>query len=138
MIFHVSNLNTRVLDPPTHSHQLDTNCWKIRYVFEWPLKTKRPSFCLIKTFSMHWMIFSVCYLGCMVVNINVFFVEWRINERDYFRYCCLGFFLAWNPLFIFRYAVMGTFHVLVKSPQLQTCSADCTEGSCSSNIPSNF
>ena len=31
-IFHVSNLNTRVLDPPTHSHQFDTNCGKIRYV----------------------------------------------------------------------------------------------------------
>ena len=33
-----------------------------------------------------------------------------------FRYCCLGFFLAWNPLFIFRYidaSVVATFHVLV-------------------------
>ena len=50
MIFHVSNLNTKVLHPLTYSHQLDTNCGKIRYVFEWPLKRNRPSFCLIKTF----------------------------------------------------------------------------------------
>ena len=58
-----------------------------------------------------------------------------------FRYCCLGFFLAWNPLFIFRYRCCdGHFPCFGKYifPQLQTCFADCTEGSCSSNIPSNF
>ena len=32
LIFHVSNNNTRVLDPPTHYHQFDANYWKIRYV----------------------------------------------------------------------------------------------------------
>ena len=32
MIFHVSNLKTRVLDPPTHSCQFDANCGKIQYV----------------------------------------------------------------------------------------------------------
>ena len=31
-IFHVSNLNTTELDPPTHSCQFDANCAKIQYV----------------------------------------------------------------------------------------------------------
>ena len=137
----MSNLNTRVLDPPTHSHQLDTNCGKIQYVFEWPLKTKRPSFCLINTFSMHWIIFSVCYLGCMVVNINVLFVEWSITESDYFQILLLGIFSGMEPTIYFQLQIRaGHFPGFGKYifPQHQTCSADCTEGSCSSNIPSNF
>ena len=32
MVFHVQSLITRVLDPPTYSHQSDANCGKIRYV----------------------------------------------------------------------------------------------------------
>ena len=32
-----------------------------------------------------------------------------------FRYFCLGFFLAWSPLFIFKYAVTATFQVLVNT-----------------------
>ena len=95
---------------------------------------------------MHWMDCSVYYLGCMVVKINALFAERSITERDVtaFRYCCLGFFLAWNLLFIFRYSQMccdGHFPGFGKYifPQRQTCtafvlSADCTEGSCSSNI----
>ena len=50
MIFHVLSLNTRVLDPPTHSHQFDPNCEKIRYVSD-SLKQNRPSFCLILKLS---------------------------------------------------------------------------------------
>ena len=89
---------------------------------------------------------SVYYLGCMVVNISALFPEWSITERDLttFSYCCLGFFLAWNPPFIFRYRYSecdGHFpgfgkYVLL---QRQTCTAsvlfaDCTECSCSPNI----
>ena len=51
MIFHVSYRNTRVLDPPTYSHQFDANCGKIRYVKEPQPKTNRPSFCLILKLS---------------------------------------------------------------------------------------
>ena len=36
LIFHVSNLNTRVLDPPTHPHQFDANLEDL--IHEWPLK----------------------------------------------------------------------------------------------------
>ena len=36
LIFHVSNLNTRVLDSPTHPHQFDAN-WE-DLMCEWPLK----------------------------------------------------------------------------------------------------
>ena len=36
-----------------------------------------------------------------------------------FRYCCLGFFLAWKPLASYLFsdidAVMATFHVLVNT-----------------------
>ena len=32
LIFHVSNLNNRVLDPPTHLYQFGTNCGKIQCV----------------------------------------------------------------------------------------------------------
>ena len=33
---------------------------------------------------------AVLYLGCMVVNINVLFAEWRIPERDYFQILLFG------------------------------------------------
>ena len=94
-------------DPSTHLCRFEANCAKIQYVVDPCPKMNRPSFCLIilKHFLMHWMVCSVYYLGWMVVNISELFAEWSITERDVttFRYCCLGFFLAWNPLFIFRY-----------------------------------
>ena len=89
-----------MLDPSTHLSRFDTNCGKIQYVSLVTLKTNRPSFCLILKLS-HALdgLFSV-YLGCMVVNIYALFAEWSITEYDVtaFRFCCLGFFLAWNPL----------------------------------------
>ena len=47
MIFHVSNL-TRVLDPPTHTHQFDTVG---RFDMTVTPKSNRPSFCLILKLS---------------------------------------------------------------------------------------
>ena len=92
---------------------------------------------------MHWMVCSVYYLGCMVVNISLLFGEWRITERDVttfaLRYCCLGFFLAWNPISILScdgyFPGFGKYIFL----QRQTCtvlvlSAEHTECSCSPNI----
>ena len=32
LIFHMSNLNTRVLDPLNLLHQFDENCGKIQYI----------------------------------------------------------------------------------------------------------
>ena len=67
-------------------------------------KTNRPSFCLTLKLSQA-LDGLFCALGCMVVNISALFAEGRLTERDVisFRYCCLGFFLAWHPLlFIFR------------------------------------
>ena len=32
---------------------------------------------------MQWMVYSVCYLDRMAVNINAAFAEWSITERDY-------------------------------------------------------
>ena len=55
--------------------------------------------------------------------------------------CCLGFFLVWNPISIFRYCCDSHFPGFGKYifPQLQTCtalvlSANCTEDSCLSDI----
>ena len=94
---------------------------------------------------MYSMVCSVSYLGCMVVNIGALFAEWSITKRDVTisRYCCLGFFLAWNPLGIYfqiyLFALKVNFQVLVIFPQRQTCtalalSADCSECFSSPNI----
>ena len=68
---------------------------------------------------MHWMVCSVCYLGCMVVNINVLFAQWRITERDYFQVLLLGILSGMEPtiqyLFSDRDAVKATFHILVNT-----------------------
>ena len=53
-------------------------------------ETKRPHFCLLKPSHALGIVCSVCYLGCMVVNINVLFAEWRITEHDYIQILLLG------------------------------------------------
>ena len=91
---------------------------------------------------MHWMVCSVCYLGCMVVNINMLLLNEASLNVTTFRYCCLGFFLAWNPLFICRYRCCdghftGFGKYIFPQGQIWTAlflSADCTECSCSPNI----
>ena len=50
---------------------------------------------------MHWMVCSVCYLGCMVVNINAPFAEWRITERNYFQILLPGILSGIEPIFLF-------------------------------------
>ena len=86
----------------------------------------------------------VCYLGCMFVNINALFAEWGITEQDYFQILRLGILsgMEYNRYLISDVdAVTATFNVLDRQyifSQFQTCSADYPEGSCSSNIPSNF
>ena len=37
------------------------------------------------------------YLGCMVVNINVLFVEWGITECDYIQISLLGILSSMEP-----------------------------------------
>ena len=50
MTFHKSNLDTKVLDPPTHLRKFDANY--VRRFNEWPLKQmSRPSFSLILKIS---------------------------------------------------------------------------------------
>ena len=124
----MSNLNTRVLDPPTHSHQFDVNCGKIRYVSDPQPKTNRPSFCLILKLS-----------GALD---GLFRMLSRLHGCKHKCACCLVFFLAWNPLAIYcqnrccddYFPCFGKYIFL----ELQTCSAYCAEGCSSSNIPSNF
>ena len=98
LIFHVSNLNTRVLDP---HHPLASIWHKLWEDSMWVTpKTNRPSFSLmLKLCHVLDGQFSVLS-SCIVVNINALFAEWRITT---FRYCCIGFFLSWNSLFLFRY-----------------------------------
>ena len=135
LMFHVSNLNTRVLDQlPSIWRKL----WEDLICMWVTPKTNRPSFCLILKIS-HALdgLFSVLY---SLHGQRFLMNEGSLNVTT-FRYCCLGFFLTWNPLFIFRYKCCDShFSCFAKYifPQLQTCSADCTKDSCSSYIPSNF
>ena len=67
---------------------------------------------------MYWMVCSVYYLGCVVLDINALCAEWRIPERDYFQILLLGILSEmdrWNALFIFRYrcCIITTFDVLL-------------------------
>ena len=62
----------RVLDPSTHLRQCDPNCGKIQYVND-PYNKQAKFFPNIKTFKCTEMVFSVYYLGCMVVNISTLF-----------------------------------------------------------------
>ena len=68
---------------------------------------------------MHWMVCSVCYLGCMVVNINMLFPQWRITERDYFQVLLLGILSGMEPTILYLFsdidAVKAIFHILVST-----------------------
>ena len=118
----MSNLNVRVLEPPTHSRQFDANCGKIWY--EW------------------WSV--PCTMARLHGCKHVLFAEQSITERDYFQILLLRILSSMEPSisFIFRYRCCdGHFPCFGKYifPQLQTCTAlvlftDCTEGSFSSNI----
>ena len=136
MIFHVSNLNTRVLNPPPTRISLMQTVG--RFDMWVTPKTNKSSFWVFQNFLMHCMVCSVCYLGCVVVNINELFAEWRITEGDLFlisfwrhgTHCiftdidaCENHFLCFGK-YIFHH--------------LQICSAVCTEDAYSSNTPSNF
>ena len=95
MLFHVSTFNTRVLHPPNHSHQYNTNCGKIQYVM-WVTP---------ENFLMHWMVCSVCYYLSRLHGRKykcVFFSEWRINERDYFQILLLLILTGMEPTIYFQ------------------------------------
>ena len=144
MIFHVPSLETRVLDPTTHLYQFDVMLLEDSiYAHEWPLKTNKPSFCLMLKLS-HALDGLFCALS-------------RLHSRRKYKcaFCWMkdhwtwllsdivawDSFWHWNPLFIFRYRCCddhSPWFCKYIFPQLQTCSADCAEGSFSSNIPSNF
>ena len=107
-------------------------------------KLSRPSFCLVLKLS-HALdgMFSVYYLGYMVVNIDVLFAEQNIIERDYFKILLLRIVSTLEPTIHFQISRCydGHFPDFGKyiSPQLQICttlvlSADCTESSTSYNI----
>ena len=104
-------------------------------------KTNRPSFCLILKLS-HPLngLFSVlsrlrghkhkcafCWMKdhwiWLLSDIVVWDSFWQGTHNLFSYKCCDSHFPCFGK-YIF--------------PQLQTYSADCTEGSCSSNMPSNF
>ena len=90
LVFHVPHLNT----PECYTH-----------------KPTRIS--LTQTVHVQ-LVCSVCYLSCMVVNINALLAEWRITEADCFQILLLGI-LAWIPLFSDIDAVAATFYVLANT-----------------------
>ena len=134
-----------MLDPPTNLHQVKSKLWKdsiCKWLLEQPgLVFGLPSFCLKSKLS-HALdgLFNVLSRlhgrkhKCVFCWMKHHWT-WQLSD------CCLGFFLAWNPLFASWYRCCdGHFSGFGKYifPQLQTStalalSADCTEGSCSSN-----
>ena len=138
LTFHVSNLNTRVLDPPNLLHQFGANYGMIQYIWVTP-KTNGPNFCLVLKLS-HVLdgLFSVLS-RLHGRKHNALFAEWRVisdivawnsfwhgqmEPTIYFQ-----IYMLWRPLQCFSKYIF---------PQLQACSAGCSEGSCSSYIPRNF
>ena len=112
LIFHVSNLNTRVLDQLA---SIWRKLWEDSICMRVTPKTNRPSFCLILKLS-HAL--DVCYVGCIVANINALFAKWRITEWDYFQITLLGILSGMDPTIYFQIAidaVTTTFHVLVNT-----------------------
>ena len=143
----MSNLNVRALDPPNYSHQFTQTVGRFDM---WVIpKTKTGLFFhVIKTFSCTgWSIQSLSRLHghkhkCALCSMKHHWtwllsdiVAWDsfwhgthyfylFSDKPTYRFCCDGHFPCFG-----RYIF----------PQLQTCSADCTERSFSSNnIPSNF
>ena len=98
------------------------------------LKTNRPSFFLILKLFHALIVSSVCYLRCMVVNINMLVAKWRITERDLLSdKVTWDSFSLWHGthyLFSERYRCCDGYFPgfgKYKLSQLQTCSHDCTE-----------
>ena len=94
---------------------------------------------------MHWIVCSVYYLGCMVVNINAIFAEWSIIERDYFQIFLFGILSSMEPsTYLFEDIdrcsdghFPGFYKHMFPQPQDFTAlvlSGDCTEVCCSSTI----
>ena len=97
-----------ILDPAIHLHQIWHKLWEDS-ICGWPLEHTQTGIVfayIIKTISYEHL--SVCsvyisrlhgrkhkYAFCRVKH----HWTWLLSDR----YCSLGFFLAWNPLFIFRY-----------------------------------
>ena len=136
----MSNLNVRLRVLITHVNLMQTAVVGRFNMWVTP-KTNRYRFCLILKLS-HALdgLFNVLSrlhgrkhkcVFCWMKH------HWTWQLSDY----CLGFFLIWNPLFASWYRCCdGHFSGFGKYifPQLQTStalalSADCTEGSCSSN-----
>ena len=90
-------------------------------ICEWPLKTNRPSFCLIfKTFSCAGLSVQCVISGLYGYKHKCVFCwikDQSLNMTTLWRYCWLELFLVWNPLFLFSDidAVAATFHVLVNT-----------------------
>ena len=129
MVFHVSNLNTRLLDLSTNINLMQTLGKFDMWVTP---KTNRSSFCLILKLSHaldEWSVqWPVCYLGCMkdhwtwlLSNIVAWDSFWHgIHQVFIFRSrCCDGHFplcMFWmvNTYFLnFRPALLIVLRVLV-------------------------
>ena len=108
----------------------------------WVTPTNRPSFCLIS--KLHHALdglFSV--LSRLHGHKHKSTFCWMKDHWTWLLSDIVAWdsFWHWNPLFIFRYRCCddhSPWFCKYIFPQLQTCSADCAEGSFSSNIPSNF
>ena len=129
-----------MLDQPTHPlASIWCKLWEVS-ICEWPLK--QTGLVNIKTFSCSYGLSSV--LSRLHDCKHKWDFCWIKNHWTWLYSDIVAWDSVWygnHHLFSDIDTVTTTFHVLVPKyifPQLQACSADCTEGSCSSDIPSNF
>ena len=117
MTFHKSNLDTKVLDPPTHLRKFDANY--VRRFNEWPLKQmSRPSFSLILKIShaLHGLLSELSRLHGRKHKCTFCWM------KDHWTWLLSAIIVAWNfsfwhgtYLFSDIDVVTTTFHVLVNT-----------------------
>ena len=123
MILHVSNLNTRVLDSPTHSHQFDTNCVGGFDMWVKP-NLKSASFLPdIKTFSCtEWLFIVLSRLHGRKHKCAFYWIQdqwtWLLSDIvawDSFRhgihYLFSDIYRCCDDHFLFSYILVNTYFV---------------------------
>ena len=97
-----------ILDPAIHLHQIWHKLWEDS-ICGWPLEHTQTGIVFaynIKTISYEHLIVCSVYISRLHGRKHKYAFcrmkhHWTRLLLD--RYCSLGFFLAWNPLLIFRY-----------------------------------
>ena len=97
-----------ILDTPTHLNKIWHKLWEDS-ICGWPLEHPQTGLVFsynIRTFSYEHLIVCSVYISRLHGRKHKCAFCWMKHHRTWLlsdRYSSLGFFLAWNPLFIFWY-----------------------------------